>query len=360
MLLNEFSVRFYEHPSCRLSGAHCLEKSIKIFTNFVLNTSDSFVQQFEGAAACAEEDPPTPKLFKSSSTDSISSVSSATLHHLEGVKWKHLLTEIGSTFELTLQLLVNLHTYFHFQAAAAEGQQCKKELHDISSILSHLHKCCTNTTVPLLLPAMVAFVSFLTEPNGSLSPTEQACLLSSDYCHTVLNRLWSLLDPTSVQSHYKVAELFLALEVKTPDILHKFLREKLAAGSIASRVENMNSFDLLWRLTGELNPGQLNVFTEGLFVMLDHLEDEDPQIRLSAHTWLLRSMYKLDRLLHQLLWVLLSSDITNSANSEYRHSELDVVQSVLERLRHIAQLDGRLLYGKRESLSGKAFAGTVR
>lgn len=95
--------------------------------------------------------------------------------------------------------------------------------------------------------------------------------------------------------HYKAAELFIKLKDSCLNVCEDVITQELLNTNVDLRVQAIQRFALLWRLTGEIGTPTVAPFPRNLFVMLDTLNDEIPTIRLAGRTWLADSIGQLER-----------------------------------------------------------------
>lgn len=124
-----------------------------------------------------------------------------------------------------------------------------------------------------------------------------------------------------MHTHYQVAELFLELHAISPEPCAKVVAEELlhpqgVADSDIDHVEGYRRFSTLWRLLGELCPGE-RVFTKGMMLMLDALDDTRPLVRLVARSWLRESLMTINRILDPLFLVLLHPTTVQDTSHQY-------------------------------------------
>lgn len=179
---------------------------------------------------------------------------------------------------------------------------------------------------------------FLALPSSNLSASKLHGYImhSTRIPHTLAKRMWELLAPRSSIVHYQVAALFLELRPVMSDIIEDIICEALLNREISLRLEALQRFALLWRLTGEL--GASRTFDRALFLMLDSLNDEQPIIKLACRTWLADSITKVERILDPLLLVLLDPKTSRTPNGFYATEydcrrvlyALKVLQSIIE------------------------------
>jgi len=95
--------------------------------------------------------------------------------------------------------------------------------------------------------------------------------------------------------HYKSAELFIQLKDANLAVCEDVIAQELLHSSLDQRVQAIQRFALLWRLTAEIGSVVIAPFPRNLFVMLDTLNDEMPTVRLAGRTWLADAISKLDK-----------------------------------------------------------------
>ena len=179
---------------------------------------------------------------------------------------------------------------------------------------------------------------FLALPSSNLSASKLHgyIMYSTRIPHTLAKRMWDLLAPRSSIVHYQIAALFLELRPIMSDFIEDVICEALLNKELALRLEALQRFALLWRLTGEL--GASRTFDRALFLMLDSLNDEQPIIKLACRTWLADSITKVERILDPLLLVLLDPKTSRTTNGVYATEydcrrvlyALKVLQSIIE------------------------------
>lgn len=179
---------------------------------------------------------------------------------------------------------------------------------------------------------------FLALPSSNISASKLHGYImhSTRIPQTLAQRMWNLLAPRSSIVHYQIAALFLELRPIMSEIIEDIICEALLNREIALRLEALQRFALLWRLTGEL--GASRTFDRALFLMLDSLNDEQPIIKLACRTWLADSITKVERILDPLLLVLLDPKTSRSTNGVYATEydcrrvlyALKVLQSIIE------------------------------
>lgn len=187
--------------------------------------------------------------------------------------------------------------------------------------------------------AIKTLVSFLTLPtasNPSAANLRAYFLYSTRVCHTLAYRMWNLLAPQTSIVHYRIAAIFLELKDVCSEICEDVICEALLASDIEKKLEALQRFALLWRLSSEL--GTSCTFDRALFLMLDSLNDEQPIIKLACRTWLADSIAKVERILDPLLLVLLDKTTSRTTNGVYQGEydcrrvlyALKVLQSIIE------------------------------
>jgi hypothetical protein len=169
--------------------------------------------------------------------------------------------------------------------------------------------------------AVRTFVNIITlPPNASLTPKLlSAIAMETRMCHKVALRLWELLSPSLSIVHYQAAGLFSDLRDFAPEVCEEVVSAELITQSLEQRVQGLQRFALLWRLTGELSASSVGnsvnsiPFTKNLFQMLDTLNDEQPMAKLAGRTWLADSISKIERILDPLFVVLLDKNTSRSS-----------------------------------------------
>lgn len=192
---------------------------------------------------------------------------------------------------------------------------------DIPSWLQTVWDAATSTKHPLAsVLAIRTFVNLLTlPPNSSMTPVMQNGIVTeTKMCHKIAHRLWDLLNPALSIVHYQAAGLFSDLRDFAPEVCEEVVSAELITPSLEQRVQGLQRFALLWRLTGELSASSVGnsvnstPFTKNLFQMLDTLNDEQPMAKLAGRTWLADSISKIERILDPLFVVLLDKNTARS------------------------------------------------
>ena len=113
-----------------------------------------------------------------------------------------------------------------------------------------------------------------------------------------------MLGRASSSVHYDAVECFLRLERLDAASVRAVMSARMGEGSVAERVDGYRRFALLWKIAGEAKgDAQAGVrpFTSALFMMLDTLQHEHPDIRLTGRSWLADNADKAERILDPLL-----------------------------------------------------------
>jgi hypothetical protein len=87
-----------------------------------------------------------------------------------------------------------------------------------------------------------------------------------------------MLQPAYAVVHYQATELFMDMSRLCEDICSEVVIEAMIHSDVTKRVQALQTFSILWRLTGELG-GDYKPFIHSLFLMLDSLNDEQPMVR---------------------------------------------------------------------------------
>ncbi|EGR29985.1 n-terminal domain protein [Ichthyophthirius multifiliis] len=135
-----------------------------------------------------------------------------------------------------------------------------------------------------------------------------------DYTQIMLQKLWSLLD---FQDFYtRIIELIVNFCQYFPHMFKQALSDSFSSIIITQKEIEICRFSTFWQLTNTNNKYQnenLNIIhlqeinQEGLFLMIDFLEDENPLIRSAAKNWLVESFEDFARILIPLFRVLEAS-----------------------------------------------------
>lgn len=124
-------------------------------------------------------------------------------------------------------------------------------------------------------------------------------------CESIMKKLWSMMDtPHSRQA----VETSVKVHSVLPHVFLDTLARSLVTGSVSDKVFNIRKFIIFWKISSEYFLDKLPVLFstgEGIFNMLDHLDDEKPMIRHSSREWLLQAMPQLPCILDPIVDLLL-------------------------------------------------------
>ena len=156
----------------------------------------------------------------------------------------------------------------------------------------------------------------------------------------MLNRLWSLVDS---QVGLKCVSLLIAFHKVSKSEFAGFLAGSLVSADVANKVAAIRRFTIFWRVANENWPDQLGVIFErgeGVFNMLDHLENESPIVRHSAREWLLDALPRFSAVLDPLMAILMHKDVARIANPSGRlfYAQEYDSRRVLDALRKLRSL----------------------
>lgn len=130
----------------------------------------------------------------------------------------------------------------------------------------------------------------------------------SNLCKETISQLWGLLNQNVPWVQARVVQLLLRFDsgpLRKSVVDH--IAFDLAQSELKEKVEAMNRFSLFWQISSNY-PSGTKIFSsgDGLFNMLDYLDDRHPMLRHSSKSWLIESLDCLERILDPLLFVLLS------------------------------------------------------
>jgi hypothetical protein len=123
-------------------------------------------------------------------------------------------------------------------------------------------------------------------------------------CESIMKKLWSLMDTPHAK---KAVETSIKVHAVLPHVFLDTLASSLVVGSVADKVSNIRKFLSFWKICSEHFTDKLSELFEsgeGIFNMLDHLDDEKPLIRHSSREWLLQAMPQLPCLLDPIVDLL--------------------------------------------------------
>eukprot|EP00743_Colponemidia_sp_Colp-15_P009252 GILK01010105.1.p1 GENE.GILK01010105.1~~GILK01010105.1.p1 ORF type:complete len:2033 (+),score=370.69 GILK01010105.1:843-6101(+) len=186
---------------------------------------------------------------------------------------------------------------------------------DLPPWLMAVLKSCSAQQVGVASIGIRTFVELLSTRAALPVAIQRYILHQSPHCQTVAEKLWTFLGPQYVGSHYQIVELMLRLQSLNPSVCAQAIAEPMVHTNLELKVEGCRRFARLWRLAGEINSRE-RVFTNGLFLMLDALDDEQPLIRQVARTWLAESMVHLPRIVDPLFQILLDVSTARSRPPE--------------------------------------------
>lgn len=158
---------------------------------------------------------------------------------------------------------------------------------------------------------------------------------------TMLNRLWSLVDHPN-EGPLCVSLLTAFFKVSRAEFAG-FLGSSLVTSVVSDKVLAIRRFTIFWRIAMERSPDQLGVVFEkgeGVFNMLDHLENESPIVRHSAREWLLDALPQFAAVLDPVVGILTHKDVARTGTASgrlYYKQEYDT-RRVLDALRKMRSL----------------------
>lgn len=180
-------------------------------------------------------------------------------------------------------------------------------------------------------------------------------------CSRICRILWTFLDQKYSDSHYHICQLLYKLESLVPDACTDVISDALLSRHEKDRIEGFRRFSILWSTLGEITSFEdESLFSHGLMLMLDGLDDNRQSIRLVAQTWLLDSLSNSsNRVLDPLILHLLdSSTYKEPPRFEYLGMyDVRLVLYVLQKLISIITRDSKVFM---ESVIGKAVEGVVK
>jgi len=174
-----------------------------------------------------------------------------------------------------------------------------------------------------------------------LSSERYQSAIREDVRVTMLNRLWSLVDSPS-EGPLCVSLLISFFKVSRAEFAG-FLGSSLVASVVADKVLAIRRFTIFWRIAMERSPDQLGVVFEkgeGVFNMLDHLENESPIVRHSAREWLLDASPQFAAVLDPVVGILTHKDVsrTVTASGRLHYKQEYDTRRVLDALRKMRSL----------------------
>jgi hypothetical protein len=151
---------------------------------------------------------------------------------------------------------------------------------------------------------------------------------NSNILSELFNKLWNFIE--ELQNRKKVVELFLKLERFDHDSFIEKLKSKLIGSSDYFRSldirKSRNSLDInhetlvkdvkkglkifteFWKFTCKCNPeeiGRIFRFGDGIFLVIDNLENSSPEVRQLAREWIFESLEKFEFVLGPILNILM-------------------------------------------------------
>ena len=174
-----------------------------------------------------------------------------------------------------------------------------------------------------------------------LSNERYQAAIREDVRVTMLNRLWSLVDNPS-EGPLCVSLLTAFFRVSRAEFAG-FLASSLVSPVVTDKVLAIRRFTIFWRLAMERSPDQLGVIFEkgeGVFNMLDHLENESPIVRHSAREWLLDALPQFAAVLDPIVSILTHKDVarTVTASGRVHYKQEYDTRRVLDALRKMRSL----------------------
>ena len=163
-------------------------------------------------------------------------------------------------------------------------------------------------------------------------------ILREDVRVSMLRRLWSLVDSPD-QGPLCVSLLSAFFKVSKTEFAW-FLANSLISQEVGNKVEAIRRFGIFWKIAMERCPDQLGVIFEkgeGVFNMIDHLENESPLVRHSAREWLLDSLPQFSAVLDPIVSILTHKDVSRTLHPSgrfYYTQEYDT-RRVLDALRKL-------------------------
>eukprot|EP01083_Nonionella_stella_P244508 850917_1 len=169
-------------------------------------------------------------------------------------------------------------------------------------------------------------------------------------CPQVASGLWCLLDTEYCHMHQTVATLMYELQslsqescdrVIAEDILHPGRRD-----DVADSADAFHRFAALWRHIGGQKPNEL-VFSKGLMLMLDSLEDTRPLVKSITRIWIREALSNMNRVLDPLFVELFHRSTTTDSLTYVYNNLFDArrVEYALRKLISIILSDTKTFMG---------------
>jgi hypothetical protein len=178
-----------------------------------------------------------------------------------------------SIFDISCQLLVTVHTYFHKSDSRTNTPSTQRKdakplkgsaviLGDVTQEelprwFDDVHSKCSMAANPQIACfGIQTFISFVSVGNTSIpEPLQKRIVCSKPYTIPICRKLWNMSRYSYALSavHYKVASLFLNLRGFCEDVICTVIAEDLLQQDVEKRVDGYQRFALIWRLTGEIS-----------------------------------------------------------------------------------------------------------
>jgi hypothetical protein len=171
--------------------------------------------------------------------------------------------------------------------------------------LSPLISIANDGDLELSLAAIECITIILNSKNKVSYRIQEKVRTQRDLCTILIKKLWRLIDNPESKS---IIEGCIMLHSVFPSLFLVTLADSLVSGSLVDKAENIRRFTMFWKITHENYPSSLSkIFTtgEGIFNMLDYLDDEKPLIRHCSREWLLQALPQFACIIDPLLEILL-------------------------------------------------------
>eukprot|EP00761_Pharyngomonas_kirbyi_P012956 gb/GECH01012983.1/.p1 GENE.gb/GECH01012983.1/~~gb/GECH01012983.1/.p1 ORF type:complete len:1803 (+),score=413.66 gb/GECH01012983.1/:1-5409(+) len=154
------------------------------------------------------------------------------------------------------------------------------------------------------LLAIQTIVELLTHPCSPLPKKFKNNFLVAKNIQPMIIKLWDLLEPRSSGLHYDVVKLLEGIHKLRSTICNGVISDLMVNADINRSIHGLQKFSLVWKLAGEMEVND-EMFTSGLFHMLDSIQHENATLKHLGRSWLTHALTSIHRVVDPLLMTLI-------------------------------------------------------